>query len=248
MRRFIADSRRAHAIQHATLLSKIARNKDSDFGRDHGFASIRTVADFRARIPMRTYDDHRPYINRVLEGDVTALFPRGTKVLMFAMTSGTTGEPKRVPITAELFREYKAGWFIWAGGVYGDYPNLVLKKSLQLSSDWQQFRAPSGVPCGQISGLAASTRPRIGQYLFLPPPATTRIHDAAAKHYATLRFALATSNIGIIMTANPSSLVEFARRANQDCESLVRDIHDGTLSCEVPADVRHAACALNKKT
>jgi hypothetical protein len=238
MSRFIADSRRAREFQHAALLSKITRNKGSDFGRDHGFDSIRTASEFRARVPVRTYDEHRPYINRVLAGDVTALFPGGTNVLMFAMTSGTTGEPKRVPITAELFREYKAGWFIWAGGVYGDYPSLVLKKSLQLSSDWQQYRAPSGVPCGQISGLAASTRPKIGQYMFLPPPATTRIHDAAAKHYATLRFALATKNIGSIMTANPSSLVELARRANQDCESLVRDIHDGTLSCDMPSSVR----------
>ncbi len=240
MRRFVADSRRARDLQHTTLLSKVFRNKDSDFGRDHGFAKIRSAADFRAQVPVRTYDDHRPYINRVLAGDVTALFPGGTKVLMFAMTSGTTGEPKRVPITAELFREYKAGWYIWAGGVYRDYPNLVFKKSLQLSSDWQQFRAPSGVPCGQISGLAASTRPKIGRYLFLPPSATTQIHDAANKHYATLRFALATKHIGSIMTANPSSLVEFARRANHDCESLVRDIHDGTLSCEISANVRQS--------
>ena len=32
-----------------------------------------------ARVPVRTYDDHRPYINRVLEGDVTALFPAARK-------------------------------------------------------------------------------------------------------------------------------------------------------------------------
>ncbi len=238
MQRFVADSRRARALQHTTLLSKILRNRDTAFGRDHGFASIRSVADFRAQVPVRTYEDHRPYINRVLAGDVNALFAAGTKVLMFAMTSGTTGEPKRVPITAELFREYKSGWHIWAGGLYGDYPRLLLKRSLQLSSDWQQYRAPSGVPCGQISGLAASTRPRIAQFMFLPPPATACIHDAAAKHYTTLRFALANRKIGSIMTANPSSLVEFARRANQQCESLLRDIHDGTLSCEVPAHVR----------
>ena len=240
MQRFVADSRRARELQHTTLLSKVLRNRDSAFGRDHGFARIRSAADFRARVPVRTYEEHRPYINRVLAGDVNALFAPGTKVLMFAMTSGTTGEPKRVPITAELFREYKAGWHIWAGGLYTDYPRLLLKRSLQLSSDWQQYRAPSGVPCGQISGLAASTRPRIGQFMFLPPPATTRIHDAAAKHYTTLRFALANRKVGSIMTANPSSLVEFARRANQNCESLLRDIHDGTLTCDVPADVRRS--------
>jgi hypothetical protein len=74
--------------------------------------------------------------------------------------------------------------------------------------------------------------------MFLPPSATTRIHDAAAKHYTALRFTLASHKIGMIITANPSSLVEFARRANHDRESLIRDIHDGTLSCEIPATVR----------
>jgi hypothetical protein len=238
LHRFTAEAGRARSFQQAAMLSKIRRNQNSRFGREHGFAGIRTVADFRAQVPVRTYEDHQPYLSKVLAGDVTALFAHGTKVLMFAMTSGTTGEPKRIPITEELFREYKRGWLIWGGGVYGDYPSLMFKKTLQLSSDWQQYRAPSGVPCGQISGLAATTRPRPGQYLFVPPVATARIHDPAARHYATLRFALATKNIGMVVTANPSTLIDFARRADQQSESLLRDIHDGTLSCNVPAEVR----------
>jgi hypothetical protein len=238
--RFVAQSHRAREFQQETLLAKIRRNQNSDFGRDHGFAGIRGVADFRARVPVRGYEEHLPYIAKVLNGEVTALFAPGTKILMFAMTSGTTGEPKRLPITAELFREYRRGWMIWGGGIYGDYPRLMLRKSLQLSSDWQQYRSSVGVPCGQISGLAANTRPKAGRLLFLPPVATTRIHDPAARHYATLRFALTKKNVGIIVTANPSSLVEFARRAQQDSESLIRDIHDGTLSCDAPADVHTA--------
>ena len=115
---------------------------------------------------------------------------------MFAMTSGTTGEPKRLPITEELFHEYKMGWQMWGAGVYGDHPDLLLKKTLQLTSDWRQYTAPCGMPCGQISGLAATTRPADLAMMFLPPPATTRIHDAAAKHYATLRFALAHAEGG----------------------------------------------------
>lgn len=238
LRRFVRNAAKAREVQHATLLAKIARNANSQFGRDFGFASIRTAADFRARVPVLTYEEHRPYINKVLCGDETALFAPGTKILMFAMTSGTTGEPKRLPITAEFFREYRKGWQLWGAGVYGDYPELLKRKTLQLSSDWRQFTAPSGVPCGQISGLAATTRPAIAQLMFLPPAATTRIHDPASKHYAALRFALATDNIGMVVTANPSSLVEFARRADKQSESLIRDIHDGTLSCDVPAEVR----------
>jgi hypothetical protein len=240
LRRFVANADRAREIQHESLLAKIARNRDSEFGRDFGFAEIRTAAEFRSRVPVLSYEDHRPYIAKVLNGDNNAMFSAKSKVLMFAMTSGTTGEPKRLPITTELFKEYRQGWQLWGSGVYGDYPDLLFKKTLQLTSDWQQYRAPSGIPCGQISGLAATTRPAIAEQMFLPPSATTRIHDSAAKHYTALRFALATPKVGMIITANPSSLVEFARRANKDRESLIRDIHDGTLTCDIPEAVRSA--------
>jgi hypothetical protein len=240
LRHFLADSRRAREFQHRALLQKIRRHASSDFGRDHGFAAIGSLDDFRRQVPVQTYEDHQPYIGRVLNGEVTALFAPGTKLRMFAMTSGTTGEPKRLPITDELFGEYRAGWRLWGAGVYGDHRSLLHKKTLQLTSDWQQYRAPSGAPCGQISGLAAATRPKISNRIFLPPTAAGQIHNAAAKHYAALRFALETGRIGMIITANPSTLVELARRADRESESLVRDIHDGTLSCDVPAEVRSA--------
>jgi GH3 auxin-responsive promoter len=240
LRQFNGAAQRARDFQHATLLEKVSRNAQSEFGRDYGFAGIRTAADFRARLPILTYEDHRPYIAKVLHGDVTAMFASGAKVLMFAMTSGTTGAPKRLPITEQLFNEYRHGWQMWGGGVYGDHPDLLRKKTLQLTSDWRQYTSPCGIPCGQISGLAAMTRPAISQSMFLPPPETTRLHDSAAKHYTSLRFALGSKKVGMIITANPSSLVEFARRANKQCEPLLRDIHDGTLSWDIPASVREA--------
>jgi hypothetical protein len=240
LRRFLRDARRARLIQHRALLRKIQQHRDSDFGRDHGFASMHSVDEFRRRMPVLTYEDHHPYVSRVFQGDTTALFAAGTRVRMFAMTSGTTGEPKRLPITEQVFREYRAGWLLWAAGVYGDHRELLHTKTLQLTSDWQRYRAPGGIACGQISGLAASTRPKIASRVFVPPPVTGRIHDPATKHYTALRIALASDRIGMIITANPSTLVEFARRTDQQRESLVRDIHDGTLSCDLPADIRTA--------
>jgi hypothetical protein len=240
LRRFVASADRARDVQHEALLAKIARNADSEFGRDFGFREIRSAADFRKRVPVLSYEDHRPYIAKVLHGDVTAMFAPGTNVLMFAMTSGTTGEPKRVPITQQLFDEYRQGWQLWGTGAFVDHKDLLLKKTLQLSSDWQQYTSPCGTPCGQISGLAATTRPAISQSMFLPPSAATRLHDAAAKHYTALRFALASRRVGMIVTANPSSLVEFARRADRQCEPLLRDIHDGTLSWDIPKPVRES--------
>src|SRR5262245_22265605 len=195
--RFLSDARRAREFQRRALLRKLRRNAASDFGRDYGLGGVRSVAEFRRQVPVLTYQDHHPYITRVLAGDVGALFGPGTEVLMFAMTSGTTGEPKRLPITVDLFREYKSGWRLWGGGVYGDHRDLLRKKTLQLTSDWQQVPTPGGVPCGQISGLAASTRPLIARPIFLPPAIVTRIHDYASKHYTTLRLALASERVGM---------------------------------------------------
>jgi GH3 auxin-responsive promoter len=240
LKRFQAHAKRAREFQHRALMKKIRRNANSDFGRDHGFTNIRTVDDFRRRQPIAGYDVHHPYIERVLHGDVTALFAPGTQILMFAMTSGTTGTPKRLPITQELLEEYKSGWKIWGAGVYGDHLDLMSMQTLQLSSDWQQFHAPSGVPCGQISGLAAATRPWVTRRVFLLPGTVAQIHDSAAKHYTSLRFALARRDIGMIITANPSTLIEFARRADREKEALIRDIHDGTLSCDVPEHIRRS--------
>ncbi|MGD9633262.1 MAG: GH3 auxin-responsive promoter family protein [Pirellulales bacterium] len=240
LKRFRFDARRARVFQHRTLLAKVRRNVRSEFGRDHGFSQIRTAADFRRQLHVATYDDHHPYIERVLHGEVEALFAPGTKVLMFAMTSGTTGQPKRLPITEELFREYKAGWRMWGAGVFGDHFNLITKKTLQLASDWQQYRAPCGIACGQISGLAATTRPRLSSHIFPLPAQLARIHDPAARHYASLRFGLETGRVGMIITANPSTLVEFGQRMNGERETLIRDIHDGTLSCEIPLELRQS--------
>ena len=68
---------------------------------------------FAARVPIGGYDRHEPYIDRVRQGDVNALFGSGTEVLMFAMTSGTTNRPKTIPVTAEALNDYREGWTIW---------------------------------------------------------------------------------------------------------------------------------------
>lgn len=230
MRQYLGDARRARDIQHRTLLNKIRRNALSDYGRDHGFPEMRTVDDFRRRQPLMHYDDIAPYVDRVRHGNVTAMFAPQTRVLMYAVSSGTTGRPKHLPLTAELFREYKSGWRIWGAGVYGDHRDLLWKKTLQLTSDWQQSHAPDGTPCGQISGLAAATRPIVSRPMFMPPACVNRIYDSEAKHYVTLRLALANPLVGMVVTANPSTLVEFAKRADKHAETLIRDIHDGTIT------------------
>lgn len=239
---YVARAKQARAVQTKVLLDKIGAAAASDFGKRYGFQSIHDVASFRRQLPVTTYEDYRPFINRVMKGDLEAMFSSGTKVLMFAMTSGTTSEPKRLPVTAEFYKQYRHSWQLWGTGVYRDHQILFDRQTLQLSSDWQIEATPSGAPCGNISGLAATSRPIYMRRVFSLPASVIKIRDFAAKHYTSLRLSMASDNVGMLITANPSTLVEFARRANDDSDSIIRDIYDGTLSSQVdvPGEVRRA--------
>ncbi len=240
--RFLAGTRHASQVQRDVLLQKIRRHAESQFGREHGFADIRTVADFRRQVPVASYEYYRPYVERVKRGDLNAMFGAGTEVLMFSMTSGTTGESKYIPITNDFFREYRKSWNIWGARVFWHHKDLLWKPTLQFSSDWQQFRTEGGIPCGNVSGLAAETRPWLTRPLFILPAVLNKIHDTASKQYVALRLALPTRHIGMVVTANPLTLLNLARLADAQRESLIRDIHDGTLSTrfEIPDEVRRA--------
>ncbi|QDU57749.1 GH3 auxin-responsive promoter family protein [Aeoliella mucimassa] len=238
--RFVAGASRGRAIQQKALLDKVGRASSSEFGKLYGFDAIHDIDSFRRQVPITTYEDYRPFIQKVMEGNVEAMFAPNTRVLMFAMTSGTTNEPKRLPVTEKFYKEYRESWQLWGTGVYRDHESLLRRQTLQLSSDWQQEPTPCGVFCGNISGLAATSRPFYMKRIFALPACVIKIRDFAAKHYTSLRLSMASNNVGMFITANPSTLIEFARRATNEAESLIRDIHDGGLSeaYEIPADVR----------
>lgn len=232
-RAFVAGTAQGRRRQEEVLLEKIRRCAESDFGRAHGFSSIRTVKDFQARMPITDYEYYRPWIEQLKAGRLGAMFGPGTKLLMFALTSGTTGQSKFVPVTNHFFREYRRGWQIWGTKLYWDHKDLVYKKTLKLASDWRQFFTPGGTPCGAISGLVGHTAPFLARLRFVVPHCLTEVHSADAKHYIALRIALACRKVGMIGTANPSTLVEFARLAEREAEHLIRDIRDGTLRADL---------------
>jgi len=240
LRRYLNGTKNGTEVQRARLMEKIRLNADSQFGREHQFAKIRSVADFRSRVPVANYETYRPYIEQVKNGNPDALFGPGTKVLMFSMTSGTTSEAKYVPITNHFFQEYRRSWNYWGLATFRDHQDLLSKHTLTLASDWDQFRTAGGIPCGSISGLAAETRPRITNSLFILPNALLKVKGSENKQYASLRVAIASPHIGMIVTANPLTLIHLARLADDEKTRLIRDVHDGTVSehVEIPNDIR----------
>jgi hypothetical protein len=120
---------------------------------------------------------------------------------------------------------------------------------VQLSGDWQELTTPAGIPCGAVTGLTAFMQLKIIRWLYCVPGSVGKVKDATAKYYVALRLSL-PRKVGMIIAANPSTLINLARLGDQEKESLLRDIRDGTLSerFDVPAEVRASlARRLEKK-
>jgi len=83
--------------QQKVFKKLITQAKNTSFGRDHSFDTIISYEEFKKQVPVRDYEDLRPYIERILQGDSDVLW-KG-KPLYFAKTSGTTSGAKYIPLT-----------------------------------------------------------------------------------------------------------------------------------------------------
>ncbi len=85
--------------QQKVFHTLIHKAKSTVFGSDHGFTDIKTYDDYKKSVPIRDYEDLKPYIEKVLQGNANVLWP-GLPAY-FAKTSGTTSGAKYIPITAD---------------------------------------------------------------------------------------------------------------------------------------------------
>jgi len=95
----LAWSMRPVETQEKVFKKLIQSARDTAFGRDHRFRSIKSYEDFKIHVPVRDYEGLRPYIDRTIAGEMNVLWPG--KPLYLSKTSGTTSGVKYIPITKE---------------------------------------------------------------------------------------------------------------------------------------------------
>ena len=166
--------------QEAVFQRLISKAKDTAFGRDHDFKSIRTYSDFVNRVPVRDYEALKPYVERIISGEKNVLWPGSPAYL--AKTSGTTSGAKYIPITAESMKEQVSSsklallqYIVNKGSA--DYVNgkmIFLQGSPVLDTT-------GAVKMGRLSGISAHYLPRYLLKNRLPSWETNIIEDWETK-------------------------------------------------------------------
>ncbi|MBM3274972.1 MAG: GH3 auxin-responsive promoter family protein, partial [Candidatus Sericytochromatia bacterium] len=222
--------------QREVLRDLIARNARTAFGREHGFASMRGPEDFRRMVPLRDYEAFRPYVRRIDAGETAVL--TADPVNMLTTTSGTTGEPKLIPVTTP-WREKMAGLMrLWYYRAMRQHPAMFDRKVLSIVSPAIEGHTPGGIPYGAMSGIVFKRTPWVVRNHYAVPYEVCLIQDYQARYFVTMRLALAQS-VSCLGTPNPTSLLRLAETGEKEAEAIIRAIRDGTLG--IPEPPMHAS-------
>ncbi len=212
------QARDPQATQDAVLRELLDEHRDTVYGRSHGFADIQDAAGFAASVPISTYEDLRPFIERQERTDTRELTSE-TPVL-YAQTSGTTGAPKLLPITpAGIDRQKKAQRLLAA--VVGRTTNIFAGKILGIGSPAIEGHLDSGKPYGSASGLIFDGMPALIRSRYLLSDAVVGLKDHDERYFRIARAALLAEDLTAIGTANPSTIMRVHDTIVQRWDELV---------------------------
>jgi hypothetical protein len=230
--RFERATARPDRAQAAAFRALLDRNARTVFGREHGFAAIRTPGEYARAVPLRDYEGFRPYVQRIVAGEPAVL--TAEPVVAFAATSGTTGEPKLAPVTASWLSEMAGLVRLWMLRALRQHPTLLDRWALTIVSPAIEGYTPAGLPLGALSGVLQRGLPTLVRRAQAVPYGAHLIADADARAFVLLRLAL-TRPVSVIGTPNPTTLIRLAEIARRETDSLLRAVHDGILGIPWPA-------------
>lgn len=133
---------RPFETQHGVLFSQLYHAVNTDYGKIHGFSSISTYEDFQRNVPIVTYEDFEPYIERARRGKADVFWPG--HIRKFAKSSGTTNaKSKFIPISEESLEDchFKGGKDLLS--IYANnHPenSLFLNKNLRLGGSSEIYQ------------------------------------------------------------------------------------------------------------
>jgi len=239
LRELTRASKNGKKAQADTLRHILATSTDTVYGKERHFDEILAAKTpeelfglYRKNVPVNDYEDIRPYVERHKNGEAGVLFPGKPK--MYATTSGTTKEPKWIPVTEEYYQEvYKKmnqGWFYT---MLMNKPKVYHGPGVSIVGKAIEGYAPDGTVYGSVSGVMQRDIPEFLKALHTAPADVFNISDYKARYYAIMRMGI-ERDAHLIITANPSTLIEMQNNANEYYDDYCNDIEHGTVSRKFP--------------
>ena len=224
--------------QELVLLDILKYAQNSRIGKKEAFADIKTVEDFRQKLPVTEYRDYLPYIEPMAKGETDIQYNGET--VRFIATSGTTGIAKLIPesnngeTVKALVSKIRLIFLVSLA------PEIMMpdKKVLSITNPSEYSKTEGNIPIGSASGQAVKDIPKELQQKLLLPVELILAKNISneAMDYLVLLLALAEENLAGVVCSNIAHFNILLNKA-QDCsEDLLADIKKGEISAGIEMD------------
>ena len=230
-RRFRRATEKVAEEQSAILMRVLAANADTEFGRDHGFSSIRSAREYQQRVPLREDEEFQTWIDRIAGGTVNVLTRE--PVRLFEPTSGSSSASKLIPYTDSLQREFQAGIRAWIANLFLHCPDLMGGQAYWAASPVaaRNHETRGGIRVGfeDDTSYVGGWQSELVQAAMAAPTTVRLISGMETFRYVTLLFLLRSRNLRLISVWNPTFLSLLMDRLSEWGEELAHDLERGTI-------------------
>lgn len=231
-RRFGRALRDPEAAQWHLLRRLLRRNRGSAYGRRHGFASITSVEQYRERVPVVSYDELVPWIDRIRRGERGVLTTEAVHRLV--PSSGSTAACKLIPWTRTFAAEWSRAVQPWIHDLFSRYPEVrggpaywSVSPALGPGED-----IPSSVPIGfdgDSAYLGGLLGPLVRATLAVPED-VRRVHHMEDFRYLTALGLLRSADLRLVSVWHPSFFELILDAMERHWPALLRDVARGEVS------------------
>ncbi len=223
---FALAARDPARAQAERLRAMLARNAATEIGRRHGFADLRTPAEYARRVPLSTAADVEPMVARMMRGERRVLTAEAP--IFYGRTTGSGGAHKHVPITPTYQAEFQRTVHTAFWHVFWKFPRAFTSRLLYFVGPARVAVAEDGNDIGSMSGFNFGALPPVVRQLYAWPPELFEVPDLRARSYLALHQAI-LGDISLVTGVFPLPIVTMLRDLEERAGELARDLARGTL-------------------
>jgi hypothetical protein len=199
------------AAQREVLQDLVTSAQYTEIGRKYSFHKLFTIRDYKKTVPIHEYDDIKPYVQRMMNGEENILW--NTPVKWFAKSSGTTSDKSKfIPISNESlkYNHFQASKDVLSN-YYKNFPssNLLTGKGLVVGGSHQISQVSDEIQYGDLSAILMQNSPFWGQWLRTPELSVALLDEWESKIEKLAESTIKENNCG-----RKCDLI--SRRANMD--------------------------------
>lgn len=213
-------------VQGEYLKLLLKKNGNSVYGRKYGFEKIRCYKDFAKRVPLTKYEDYEPYIKAMANGAENVL--TSERVLLFELTSGSSGGRKLIPYTPSLKREFQRGIKPWLCDIYTKLPEVRSGRSYWSITPVteRKSRTKSGIPIGfeEDGEYFGFIEQGIMRHIFAVDGSVKFPENMERFYFETARQLLSCQSLTLISVWNPTFLTILCDHIRDNAEELSKTL------------------------